>query len=178
MDPEPPSAIVRRLKSMDARDRWWRGARRITIRASMLVLLVGAARRFFDIGSPEEVPLQTVATYLELAVVFALGLLDKAREGYELPKLWLDHNEFLVDEHHRLDRNIRLDEWTCALVYLAILGAALYVSPYLSAALQKACLSVTGAAVLVLWLHDHRRLISLKRSRAALAAQLGDPPRE
>jgi hypothetical protein len=57
---------------------------------------------------------------LEVAVICVLQLLDKAREKYELPKLWLDHKEFLLDEHRRMDRNIRLDQWVSALLCVAI----------------------------------------------------------
>ncbi len=177
LDQEPPSAIVERLKSMDVRARRWRGARRIMMRALLLVILVPAAVRLFVTDS-REVPLQTAAFILGMAAFFVLQLLDKAREKYELPKLWLDHTEFLLDEHARMDRNMRLDQWTSALVCFAITCAALYAALLFSAALQVACLAVAGAAVLILWLSDRRRIFQLKRSRDALAAQLRDLPRE
>jgi hypothetical protein len=172
LDQEPPSAIVERLKSMDGRAKRWRRTQQIIMRASLLVLLVLAALRLFFKDS-REVPLQTVAFMLEMAVIFVLQLLDKAREKYELPKLWLDHREFLLDEHRRMDRNIRLDQWVSALLCVAIICVALYAAPFLSAGLQVACLAVTGTAVFVLQLYDRRRISQLKRTRDDLVAQLG-----
>ncbi len=104
--------------------------------------------------------------------------MDKARERYELPKFWLSPGEFLLDEHHRIDRYIRLDQWVSALLCVAIACVALYAAPFLSAGLQVACLALTAAAVPVLHLYHRRRISELKRSRDALAAQLADRPRE
>jgi anti-sigma-K factor RskA len=177
LDQEPPSAIVARLQSMDRRAKRWRRTCQIIMRASLLVLLVLAVVRLF-VTQTREAPLQTVAFMLEVAVICVLQLLDKAREKYELPKLWLDHKEFLLDEHRRMDRNIRLDQWVSALLCVAIICLALYAAPFLSAGLQVACLAVTGAAVFVLHLVDRRKISQLKRSRDGLAAQLGDLPRE
>ncbi len=167
LDQEPTSAIVQRLKSMDERARRWRGARRIIPRALLLVSLVAAALRHFVAGIPDEAPLQTAAFMLGLAVLFVLQLLEKAREEYELPKLWLDHREFLLDEHRRIGRNIRFDQWTSALVCTAIACAALYVARFLSAALQIAFLAAAGAAAIAFWFFDRRRISQLKRSRNA-----------
>jgi anti-sigma-K factor RskA len=177
LDQEPPSAIVKRLKSMDGRAKRWRRTRRIITGASLMVVLVLAVLQLF-VKDSREAPLQTVAFMLEMAVLLVLQLLDKAREKYELPKLWLDHREFLLDEHRRMGRNIRLDQWASALLCVAITCVGLYAAPFLSAGLQVACLAVTGAAVFVLQLYDRRKISRLERSRDGLAAQLGDLPRE
>jgi peptidoglycan/LPS O-acetylase OafA/YrhL len=160
LDQAPPSAIVELLKRRDRRAKRWRRARRIIVGASFLVLLVLAVARLF-VTDVRETPLQTAAFMLEVAVICALQLLDRAREKSELPKLWLPPGEFLLDEHRRMGRNIRLDQWVSALLCVAII-----------------CLAATGVAVFVLHLYDRRRISELKRSRDALAAQLGDQPRE
>jgi len=177
LDQEPPSAIVERLQSMDRRAKRWRRTRGIIMRVSLLVFLVLAFLQLY-VKDSREVPLQTAAFMLEVAVFCGLQLLDKAREKYQLPKLWLDHREFLLDEHRRMDRNIRLDQWASALLCVAIACVGLYAAPFLSAGLQVACLAVTGSAVFVLHLVDRRKISQLKRSRDGLAAQLGDLPRE
>ena len=92
------------------------------------------------------------------------------REKYEQPKLWLNHREFLLDEHHRLGQNIRLDQWVSALLSVAIICVALYAAPFLSPGLRYACLGVTAAAVLVLQLYGRRKISRLKISRDDLAA--------
>jgi hypothetical protein len=173
LDQEPPLTVVKRLKSMDGRAKRWCRTRRIIMTASVLVFLGLAAVRLFVTDS-REAPLQTVAFMLEMLVLCGLQMLDKARERYELPKFWLDHREFLLDEHRRMDRNIRLDQWASALLCAAIICLALYAAPFLSGGLQVACLVVTGAAVFVLQLYDRRKISQLKRSRDSLAAQLGD----
>jgi len=177
LDPEPPLAIVKRLKSIYRRAKRWRGTRGIIMRASLLVLLVLAGLQLF-VKDSREAPLQTVAFMLEVVVVTALQLLDKARGRYALRKLWLNHRKFLLDEHLRMDRNIRLDQWVSALLCGTIICLAQYAAPFLSAGLQVPCLAVTAAAVLVLHLYDRRKISHLKRSRDGLAAQLGDLPRE
>jgi predicted anti-sigma-YlaC factor YlaD len=174
---EPTSEIIKRMKRRDARAKRWRRARRMTIGAPLLVLIVLAVVQLF-VTHIRETPLQTVAFVLEMTVMCALQLLDRAREKCEQPRLWLAPDEFLLDEHRRMGRNIRLDQWVSALLCVAIICLALYAAPFLSAGLRVACLAATGVAVIVLHLCDRRRVSELKRSRDALAAELADQPRE
>lgn len=122
---------------------------RILARASLAVLLALVAVQLFVTDS-RKLPLQTAVFMLELAVSFALQLADKAREKCELPKLWLIHSEFLLDEHCRLNQNIRLDDRNSALLCVAIICLALYAAPFPSAEMKAACWAATEAAVLVL----------------------------
>jgi uncharacterized membrane protein len=174
---EPTSEIIKRMKRRDARAKRWRRARRIAIGAPLLVLVALALVRLFATDI-RETPLQTVAFLLGAAVTCALQLLDRAREKCEQPRLWLAPDEFLLDEHRRIGRNIRLDQWLSALLCVAIICLALYAAPFLSAGLQVACLGLTGVAVFVLHLYDRRRISQLKRSRDAVAAELADQPPE
>ena len=168
LDQEPSSSVRDRMKAMDARERRWRRTSGIIMKGSLLAMLVLAALRVFGLERPE-VTLQTVAFIIEMAVIFGLQLVDKAREKYELPKLWLNHTEFLLDEHRRLDRKIRLDQWASWLLSVAIACVALYAAPLLSAASRIVCLAAAAAAVVLLRIYDHRNIAQLKRTRDSIA---------
>ena len=177
LDQEPPSAIVKRLQRMHEHARRWRRIRRIIQRAPFAVFLGLALLRLYIVGGVEP-PLQTVAFILEMAALFGLNLVDKAREKYEVQKLWLSLREFIQDEHRRMNGNIRLDQWTSVLLSVAVACVGRYAAPLLSAGPRLACLAVTGAAVIVLQLYECRKISRLKRSRDSLAAQLDDMLRE
>jgi hypothetical protein len=173
LDPEPTSEIIKRLKRRERCEKRWRITRRIILRAPLMVFLGLAGFRLFTIGG-REAPLQTIAFMLELAVLCGLNPLEKARGKYEEPKFWLNHREFLRDEHHRIGRNIRLDQWASVMVGIAVAGVGMYVAPFLSAGLQPACLAVTGAAIIVLQVYERRNISRLKRWRDETAAELED----
>jgi hypothetical protein len=88
--------------------------------------------------------------------------------------MWLPHKEFLLDEHHRMGRNIRVDQWTSALLGVAVACAGLYAIPFLSAGPKLACLAVTGAAVIALQVYYFRRISLHKQMRDSVAAELDD----
>ena len=177
LDPEPTSSVIERMKSMDRRDKRWRITRKIIVWAALLVFLALAVAGPFVLDIREE-PIRALAFVLEMVVILVLLLVDRAREKYAQPKLWLSPDEFQLDEHRRMSQNIRLDQWVSGLLCLAIICLAVYAAPFLSAGLQGACLDATVAAVLALVLYDRHKISQLKRSRDALAAQLSDPPRD
>jgi hypothetical protein len=173
LDQEPPSEIIQRMKIKHLRDDLWHRIHQIILKASLLVILALATFMIYVTDS-RETPLQSGAFILELAVFCGMQLLDKARKKYVQAKLWLAPREFLLDEHRRIAKNIRLDQWVSALLSIAVACAGMYAAPFLSAGLKLACLAVTGAAIIVLQVYDHRRISQLKRSRDNLAAQLDD----
>jgi hypothetical protein len=173
LDTEPPMAIVKRMERIHARAERWRKIRRILIKASVGVLLGLAAFRLYA-ANGHEPPLQAAAFMLEMAALFGLNLLDKARRKYAEPKLWLPHREFLRDEHRRMDKNIGLDQWFSAVLSVAVAGVGLYALPFFTTGLRIVCLVVTAAAVCVLLLYNFRKIAQLKRERDDLAADLDD----
>jgi hypothetical protein len=171
LDQEPISETIERVKRRERREKQWRITRRIILRVPLIVFLVLAGLRLFA-ADRHESPMQSVAFMLELAVLCGLNPLEKARGKYEQPKLWLNHKEFLQDEHHRIGQNIRLDQWASLMVAVAVAGVGMYVAPLLSPGLQIACLSVTGAAIIVLLVYVRHKISQLKRSRDSVAADL------
>jgi hypothetical protein len=173
LDQEPTSAIIERMKRMNRLERRKRIIRRVMVRTPPAIV-VGLAAFKFLVEESREVPSQTVAFIIELAVVFALNLVEKAREKYEQPKMWLAHKEFLRDEQRRLKKIVLLDQWNSVLVSLAIICLALYAAPLLLAGLRIACWIVTGAAVLALQIYERRKISQLKREREIVAAELDE----
>jgi hypothetical protein len=173
LDLEPISVIIERCMRRERREKRWRATCRIMLSAPLAIVLgLEAVRHFVTESRP--LPSQTVAVILELAVVFALNLLDKVREIYKRPKYWLTPGEFLLDEPGRLKKIIRFDQWHSVLVCLAIICLAVYAAPLLSAGLQVALWIVTGAAVLVRQIYDFRKISQLKQERDNYAADLDE----
>jgi hypothetical protein len=102
-------------------------------------------------------------------------MLDKAREQYKQPKLWLTCEEFLWSEYHRISRNLRYDRWTSVLLGAGVASVGLYLAPFLSAGLRIVCLSVTGAAVLAIQLYNYRKITQCKRSPEPLMTRPEEP---
>jgi hypothetical protein len=173
LDQEPISETIKRVKRRERREKRWRIARRIILRAPLVVFLGLAGFRLF-VGDNRETPLQTVAFMLELVVLCGLNPLEKEKEKYEEPKLWLNHREFLQDEQHRIGKNIRLDKWASLMVAGAVAGLGMYVAPLLSPGLQFPCLAVTGAVIIVLLVYYCRKISQLKRWRDKAVANLVD----
>jgi hypothetical protein len=170
---EPRSAIIERMQRMDRREKRKRITLLILARTPFAIILGLEAVRLF-VTESRSLPSQPVAFILELAVIFALQWVDKAREKYELPKLWLAHREYLLDEQHRLKKIIRFDQCNSVSVCLAIIGLAMYAAPLLSAGLRIACWIATGAAVLALQIYDRRKISQLKQERDIVAAELDE----
>jgi len=171
LNQEPPIETVKRRLKMEQRAKRRRKISRIIMKASAAVLLGLAVIPLFP-GHSREAPLQKAAFMLEMAALWGLQRVDKEGEKYEVPKVWLNVREFLQDEHHRIGQNIRLDQWSSALVCIAIACVGLYASPFLSRGLRIACLAVTAAVVLAFFIYDHRKIAHLKRSRDDIAADL------
>ena len=173
LDKEPTSETIKRMKRMDARDKRWRIARKILLRAP-LVAFLGLAGFQIYVTDSQETPLQSVAFMLELAVMCGLNPLEKAQEKYQQPKFWLKHREFLQDEIQRIGKKIRLDQWASVMSGVPVAGLGMYLAPFLSAGLRIACLAVTAAAVIVLQVYYLRKISQLKRTRDSVAAELDD----
>jgi hypothetical protein len=126
----------------------------------------------FYARNSREAPVQTAAFVIVMVALFGLNLVDKERGKYKEPKLGLNHKEFLQNENHRIDQNIRLDRWAALLSCAAIAGVALYATQLLSAGGKLACIAGTGAALLLLLMYERRKISHLKQWRDSLAEEL------
>ncbi len=170
---EPTSDIIKRMKNRDKREKRLHTIRQFSLKAPLAVLLGLAIFRIYIIDGQETL-LQTIAFIIELAVFLGLHLLGKRREKCEQPKLWFDQSEFMLDEHDRMNKNIRFALWTAVLLSIAVACVGLYAVPFLSDGLKVPCLAVTAVVIIILQVYDIRRISQLKASSDDLAAQLDD----
>jgi hypothetical protein len=167
LDEKDIFAIIGRREGKEKHEERWRTTRRNILRGAALVIVGLEAFRIFSTGNREPLA-QSVAFILEMAALFGLFRVDKARAKWAKPQKWATHLEFLRDEYRRLEQNIHFDRWSSVMLSVAVAGLGLYAAPVLSAVLRIACLGATAAAVCALQFYDQRKITQLKRSRDEL----------
>jgi hypothetical protein len=167
LDEKEIFAIIDRMEGRERYEDRWRTTRRNILRSAVLVIVGLEAVRVFVTDS--RAPLaQSVAFMLEMAAIFGLFRVDKARAKWAEPKQWLAHLEFLRDEYRRMEKNMHFDRWSSVMLSVAVVGLGLYAAPVLSIIPRIACLGATAAAVCALQFYDQRKIAQLKRSRDEL----------
>jgi hypothetical protein len=156
--------IIERIKGRERHEDQWRRTRRIILKGAVLVIVGLEALRIFVTDSREPLA-QSVAFMLEMAALFGLYMVDKARAKWAKPKQWPTHLEFLRDEFRRLEKNIYFDRLVSVMLSVAVVGLGLYAAPIRSAVLRVVCWGATAAAVCALQFYDQHKINQLKRSR-------------
>jgi hypothetical protein len=170
LDEKDIFGIIERMEGRERYEDRWRQTRRIILKGAVLVIIGLEALRIFVTDSREPLA-QSVAFMLEMAAIFGLYRVDKARAKLAEPKRWLTHLEFLRDEFRRLEKNIHFDRWSSVMLSVAVVGLGLYAAPVRSAVLRVACLGATAAAVCALQFYDQRKITQLTRSQDELVQE-------
>jgi hypothetical protein len=152
--------IIERMKGRERHEDQWRGTRRIILKGAVLVIVGLEVLRIFVTDSREP-PAQSVSFMLEMAALFGLYMVDKARAKWAEPK-GLTHLEFLRDKFRRLEKNIYFDRWSSVMLSVAVVDLGLYAAPIRSTVLRVACWGATAAAVCALQFYDQHKINQLK----------------